>query len=132
VSLSNPETAEPRKSGVCVAELAQQSYGSHADELETSLMLALAPHLVDMARAEASAMLQQEAPGALTRTDIASPNYSRSGSFGDPTSATQAKGKILLSAMVDDLIATAEGFLTGKANECAEPDVVPQHQQVSS
>jgi creatinine amidohydrolase len=35
--------------------LAQQGHGSHADELETSLMLALAPHLVDMARAEALA-----------------------------------------------------------------------------
>ena len=36
------------------AELAEQSHGSHADELETSLMLALAPDLVDMSRAEAS------------------------------------------------------------------------------
>ena len=35
-------------------QLAEQSHGSHADELETSLMLALAPHLVDMTRAEAS------------------------------------------------------------------------------
>ena len=44
--------------------LAEQSHGSHADELETSLMLAIAPHLVDMARAEASPVLEQEAPGA--------------------------------------------------------------------
>src|SRR5580765_4178483 len=29
-------------------QLAEQSHGSHADELETSLMLVLAPHLVDM------------------------------------------------------------------------------------
>ena len=35
-------------------QLAEQSHGSHADELETSLMLAPAPHLVDMSRAEAS------------------------------------------------------------------------------
>src|SRR3954471_4306717 len=34
-------------------QLAGQSHGSHADELETSLMLVLAPHLVEMARAEA-------------------------------------------------------------------------------
>lgn len=114
------------------AELAQQNHGSHADELETSLMLALAPHLVDMAHAEASPVLQQEAPGALTHTDTASPNYSRSGSFGDPTLATQAKGKILLAAMVDDLIATVDAFLAGKAGEAVEPDTVPQHQQVSS
>src|SRR6266567_4800018 len=35
-----------------VEQLAEQSHGSHADELETSLMLAMAPHLVDMTRAE--------------------------------------------------------------------------------
>jgi creatinine amidohydrolase len=113
-------------------ELARQSHGSHADELETSLMLALAPHLVDMARAEASPTLQQEVPGALTPTDAASLNYSRSGSFGDPTLATQAKGKILLAAMLDDLIATVDKFLAGKAARYPEFDMVPQHRQVSS
>lgn len=84
-------------------ELAEQSHGSHADELETSLMLAFAPHLVEMSRAEASPTLTQEIPGPLTPTDMASPNYSRSGSFGDPTLATATKGEILLQAMLDDL-----------------------------
>jgi creatinine amidohydrolase len=97
------------------AELAEQSHGSHADELETSHMLALAPHLVSMARAEASPALQHETPGPLTRSDIASPNYSRSGSFGDPTLATRAKGEILLAAMVDDMVEQATAFLAGKA-----------------
>jgi creatinine amidohydrolase len=99
------------------AELAKQHHGSHADELETSLMLALAPHLVDLARAEASPKIEREAPGPLTPTDKTSPNYSRSGSFGDPTLATAAKGETLLAAMVDDLIATVETFLAGKAAE---------------
>lgn len=97
------------------AELTRQSHGSHADELETSLMLALAPHVVEMTRAEASPVLQHEAPGALTSEDTASPNYSRSGSFGDPTLASQAKGKILLAAMVEDLFAAVEMFFAGKA-----------------
>lgn len=83
--------------------LAGQSHGSHADELETSLMLALAPDLVDMSRAEASPTLKQQTPGPLTRSDAASPNYSRSGSYGDPTRATRAKGETLLNAMLDDL-----------------------------
>jgi creatinine amidohydrolase len=83
--------------------LAEQNHGSHADELETSLMLALAPNLVDMARAEASPAIGHEAPGPLTPLDVNSPNYSRSGSYGDPTLATPAKGKILLAAMLDDL-----------------------------
>ncbi|MCK1638450.1 creatininase family protein [Bradyrhizobium sp. 157] len=84
-------------------QLAEQSHGSHADELETSLMLAMAPHLVDMTRAEASRTLEHETPGALTPSDPNSPNYSRSGSYGDPTRATLAKGKALLAAMLDDL-----------------------------
>lgn len=111
------------------AELARQSHGGHADEIETSLMLALAPHLVDMTRAEASPVLQQETPGALTPDNAASPNYSRSGSFGDPTLASQAKGKILLAAMVDDLLAALEMFFAGKATGGAAPNVIRQHRQ---
>src|SRR3990170_1859790 len=34
-----------------VRQLQEQRYGSHADEIETSLMLAIAPGLVDMSRA---------------------------------------------------------------------------------
>jgi creatinine amidohydrolase len=84
-------------------QLTEQGHGSHADELETSLMLALAPQLVDMARAEASPTRKQQTPGALTPSDPDSPNYSRSGSYGDPTLATSAKGELLLAAMLDDL-----------------------------
>jgi creatinine amidohydrolase len=92
-------------------QLAEQSHGSHADELETSLMLALAPHLVDMARAEPSPVIGCEAPGPLTPSDVNSPNYSRSGSYGDPTLATSAKGELLLAAMLDDLQEQAAAFV---------------------
>jgi len=100
-------------------ELAEQSHGSHADELETSLMLALATDLVDMSRAEPSPAVKVETPGRLTPTDISSPNYSHSGSYGDPTLATRAKGEVLLAAMVDDLVEQVTAFLTGK-NASAE------------
>jgi creatinine amidohydrolase len=96
-------------------ELTEQSHGSHADELETSLMLALAPHLVDMSRAEASPALTHETPGPLTLRDTASANYSRSGSFGDPTRATRAKGEILLAAMIDDVVEQVTAFIAAKA-----------------
>lgn len=101
------------------AELAEQGHGSHADELETSLMLAIAPKLVDMSRAEASPPIERIAPGRLTPTDAASPNYSRSGSFGDPTLATRAKGDILLAAMLDDITEQAKGFLAQLARAAA-------------
>ena len=100
-------------------ELAEQLHGSHADELETLLMLALAPDLVDLSRAEASPTVKVEMPGRLTPTDTSSPNYSRSGSYGDPTLATRAKGEVLLAAMVDDLTEQATVFLASK-NESTE------------
>ena len=95
-------------------DVSAQSHGSHADELETSCMLVLAPHLVNTARAEASPALKHETPGALTPSDTRSPNYSRSGSFGDPTLATRAKGEILLTAIVDDMVEQATAFIAGK------------------
>jgi len=98
-------------------QLAEQGHGSHADELETSLMLALAPDLVDMTRAEASPDLKQTMPGSLTPSDPASPNYSRSGSYGDPTRATSAKGEALLAAMLDDLHEQAAAFIAQGAGE---------------
>jgi creatinine amidohydrolase len=95
-------------------KLARQGHGSHADELETSLMLALVPHRVEMSRAEASPALKHEMPGPLTLRDTASPNYSRSGSFGDPTLATRAKGEILLEAMVEDMVEQITVFAAGR------------------
>ncbi len=96
-------------------QLAQQNHGSHADELETSLMLALAPQCVAMARAEASPAIKQEVPGPLTPSDPASPNYSRSGSYGDPTLADSTKGEILASAIIDDLNEEVAAFTAGRS-----------------
>ena len=67
--------ADPRGPALSAARprhLAEQSHGSHADELETSLMLAIAPHLVDMARAEASPALEQDDAG---RIDAVGPEF---------------------------------------------------------
>src|SRR5205814_4169054 len=94
------------------------------DELETSLMLALAPHLVDIARAEPSAAIGYEAPGPLTPSDVNSPNYSRSGSYGDPTLATSAKGEILLAAMLDDLREQAATFVAEGAAAKQRPGAI--------
>ena len=91
-----------------VHALKQPPYGSHADEMETSLMLAIAPELVDMARAEASPFSPGgPSPGALSPDDPASPNYAPSGSFGDPTLASAEKGERLRTAILDDLFEAA-------------------------
>jgi creatinine amidohydrolase len=102
-----------------VQALQQQPYGSHADEMETSLMLAIAPELVDMTRAEASPFRAGEpARGPLSPDDPAAPNYSPSGSFGDPTLASREKGLRLLAAIVADMVeAASEPKQTGRADE---------------
>lgn len=109
-----------------VSKLKEQRYGSHADELETSLMLAIAPHVVTMARAEASpADRTVAAPGPLTRTDASSPNYSPSGSFGDPTLASRAKGDVLLAAMLEDVVGHAEQFAAAYAGKTPARSAAP-------
>jgi creatinine amidohydrolase len=50
----------------------------------------------------------------LTPSDKSSPNYSRSGSYGDPTLATRAKGEVLLAAMAEDLAEQVTAFLAGR------------------
>jgi creatinine amidohydrolase len=97
-----------------VTGLCEQTHGSHADELETSRMLVLSPHSVDMTRAQASPSLEGPvAAGPLTPVDVNSPNYSPSGSFGDPTKATAQKGEVLLAALVEDLLTDARAALAG-------------------
>ena len=86
----------------------QQPYGSHADEIETSLMLAIAPDAVDMSQAAPSPVPPQgPSRGPLSPDDPNSPNYSPSGSFGDPTLASAEKGQKALAAILEDLMEMA-------------------------
>lgn len=110
--------AESRASGVqhlCVytgdiyrkaaERLREQPHGSHADEMETSVMLALAPALVNFSRGQASPReFDGSAPGLMTPDDPNSATYSASGSFGDPTYASREKGQVLVDAILQDLM----------------------------
>jgi creatinine amidohydrolase len=90
------------------AALKQQPYGTHADEVETSLMLAIMPELVDMVRAEPMPFSPAgPARGKLSPDDPSAANYAPSGSFGDPTLATAEKGSRLLAAMLEDMMEAA-------------------------
>jgi creatinine amidohydrolase len=62
----------------------------HAEEIETSLMLALAPHLVRMERAAPD---YPEVPPDYGRSELSMGHIMRSGVFGDPTRATAEKGR---------------------------------------
>jgi creatinine amidohydrolase len=76
----------------------RQAAGSHADEIETSMMLAIDPDSVDMSRAvrDVGAITH---PLQLTRQPAGQGTFSASGTWGDPTLATKQKGQIVLDAL---------------------------------
>lgn len=88
--------------------LAEQPGGTHADEIETSMMLYIAPETVDMDKAVTD-WSPKTKPG-LSRTPDGPGHYSRSGVFGDPTLATREKGAALVENMVRGLLADIEAL----------------------
>ena len=76
----------------------RQAGGSHADEIETSMMLYLAPEAVDMTRAAND--YDAVGQGALTRVKGAPGTYSPTGIWGDATLATREKGERVVEALV--------------------------------
>jgi creatinine amidohydrolase len=87
--------------GPIEARLCKQERGSHADESETSMMLALASDRVAMAHAVKEIPPYQ---GRLTRDPNGPGTYSPSGVWGDPTLATAEKGHQLVDALVNALV----------------------------
>lgn len=75
----------------------EQPGGTHADELETSMMLYLTPDRVRMDRARPD--YHGEGPGPLRRTPGAG-LYSPTGAWGDPTLASREKGERLVEALM--------------------------------
>lgn len=94
------------------AQLLGQVRGAHADEGETSMMLHLAPARVDMGKA-----VRDDRPrsgrGGFQRESGRPGIYSPSGVWGDATLATARKGEVLVSAMVDAIVADIERMRAG-------------------
>lgn len=76
--------------------------GTHADEIETSMMLYLASDSVDMKKAVKD--YHGNAPGGLTRDPNGKGVYSPSGVWGDATLATREKGRIVTEALVKAIL----------------------------
>lgn len=83
-------------------DIEQQKHGGHADEIETSIMLAIAPEHVDMKSIDSCKA--GIARGVLNRRDPDSPGYSASGVVGAPALATVEKGRQLCNAVLFDLL----------------------------
>jgi creatinine amidohydrolase len=88
------------------SEVKQQEGGTHADEIETSMMLFIAPSTVDMSKAIKD--YQPSAKGGLTRDPNGDGSYSASGIFGDPTLATRQKGEIVVRAIANGMLQEIE------------------------
>jgi creatinine amidohydrolase len=87
-------------------KVAQQAAGTHADEIETSMMLVIAPESVDMSKAVRE--VPEKRSGGLTRNPGGPGTYSPSGVYGDPTLATREKGQIVCDALVEALVRDVE------------------------
>ncbi len=87
-------------------QVREQIRGTHADEIETSMMLYITPDRVDMNRA-----VREDNPrgqGGLTRDPAGVGTYSESGVWGDATLATVEKGRIVVEATVEGILRDIE------------------------
>lgn len=92
--------------GPITRELAEQEGGTHADEIETSIMLVLAPDRVDMTKAGKDYDTRTaKRAGGLTRNPDGPGTYSPSGAFGDATLASREKGRKVIEAMLAAVVA---------------------------
>jgi creatinine amidohydrolase len=87
-------------------EVAKQEGGTHADEIETSMMLYIAPESVDMSKAVKDFHPNGGRP--LVRDSTMKGTYSPTGSWGNPTLATRAKGQRVMEALVAGVLRDIE------------------------
>jgi creatinine amidohydrolase len=91
------------------ASVRQQPAGSHADEIETSMMLYIDPSSVDMKRAVKD-LPAASTPFRLNRQPGGKGMYSPSGVWGDPTLATADKGRPLVEGLVSAMLADIDAL----------------------
>jgi creatinine amidohydrolase len=98
-----------------VESFQDQEWGGHADEMETSIHLVLQPHLVRMDLAKPGERGSSGPPGpgyrpGLFSRDPADPAYSESGVSGDPSLASEEKGRRLLAIMTREWLRSLRAF----------------------
>jgi creatinine amidohydrolase len=86
--------------------VSKQEGGTHADEIETSIMLYIAPASVDMSKAVKDYHPSEK--GGLTRDPKKPGAYSASGIYGDATLATREKGEAVVTAIMNTVLADIE------------------------
>lgn len=102
--------------GSVIDKIQQQRGGTHADEIETSVMLYINPTLVDMSKAVPE-FNRETTPGGLTRIEGQPGVFSASGVYGDPTLATIEKGQVVVEALVAGIVRDIERLRAAPASE---------------
>ena len=103
----------------------QQEDGSHADEIETSMMLYIDPSAVDMKLAVKD-LAPRSTPMRLRRNPNVPGTYSPSGIWGDPTLATREKGATIVEALVATILQDVEAMRTAPLPAAGAPPVPSQ------
>ncbi len=91
-----------------------QLEGTHADEVETSLMLHMHPEKVDMSKA-VKEYGPRKGSGIMQRTADAPGMYAPSGIYGDATLATPAKGRILTEGLLRMILSDIDSLRSASA-----------------
>jgi creatinine amidohydrolase len=89
-------------------EISTQEGGSHADEVETSMMLYIAPETVNMKLA--TNFYSTEGEGPLRRQKTPGSCFSESGVWGDATLATREKGEKVVKCLVRNILQDIESL----------------------
>jgi creatinine amidohydrolase len=104
-------TSGGRRTDSVEKAISRQAGGTHADEMETSMLLYMYPRFVDMTKA---ARDYHPGAGGLTRDSLVAARegktFSRTGIFGDATLATREKGRRVVEAHVLDLLEEIEAL----------------------
>lgn len=95
-------------------EVSEQEGGSHADEIETSIMLYIAPETVEMNKAGKD--FDASAQGPLSPNPDTVNCYSASGVWGDATLATKAKGEKVVKCLISHILQDIENLRSSKIN----------------
>ena len=95
--------------------ISKQEGGTHADEIETSMILYMSPANCDMAKAVKD---YNPGEGGLTRdSKKEAMTYSPSGVFGDATLATEEKGRLVTEALVEAILSDIESLRRASPNQ---------------
>jgi creatinine amidohydrolase len=85
-----------------VREISEQEGGSHADEIETSIMLVIAPETVDMSKAVKD--FDKTGRGRLSRKQETGKTYSPTGIWGDASLASVEKGQAVVKSLISGIL----------------------------